>query len=147
MLEFKDNTFTTGDLERKVGGKYEGRIAIEGVELSPIEGVYFKEGGKSYLWLKRKAILEYNYETQEYKPRKREPAWEAYLLKKPDGTISYRGEFAFFRFRFSIVGIWDKISKDKNRLNLFVERLPLSEQTIITNINERNRELYNNNKR
>lgn len=144
MLEFKDNTFTNGYLERKVGGKYEGRIAIEGVELSPIEGVYFKEGGKSYLWLKRKAILEYNYETQEYKPRPREPRWEAYLQKQSKEDIAYKGEFVFLHFKYSIVGIWDKINKDKNRINFFIERLPLSQQTIINNINERNKREYGN---
>jgi hypothetical protein len=51
--------------------------------------------------------------------------------------VAYKGEFAFMRFRFSITGVWDKVlGKDKQRLNLFVERLPLPEQTIINSINE-----------
>ena len=59
-----------------------------------------------------------------------------------DGVIEYKGEFMFMRFRFSIVGVWDKIlGRDTNRqrLNLFVERLPMSEQTLLNSINERKR--------
>jgi hypothetical protein len=41
------------------------------------------------------------------------------------------------RFKYSITGVWDKIlGNDKQRLNLFVERLPLTQQTIINSINE-----------
>ena len=44
----------------------------------------------------------------------------------------------FLRFKYSIVGVWDNVfGKDKQRLNLFVERLPMSEQTIINSNNER----------
>jgi hypothetical protein len=46
------------------------------------------------------------------------------------------------RFRYSIVGVWDNIlGKDKQRLNLFVERLPMSQQTIVNRINERKRDI------
>ena len=140
MLELHENGFINGFLERKAGGRYEGKLSIEGIDLSPIEGVYFQDGGKQYLWIKRKPLVEFDYELQEYKKRPREPRWETYLEKQLDkNTIAYKGDFHLFHFKFSIVGIWDLVfGKDKQRLNLYVERLPMSEQTIIRNINERN---------
>lgn len=133
--------YTNGYLERLSSGRYEGVLTIEGIDLSPIYGVYFKEDGKSYLWLRRKPLLEFDYKTESYRERHREPRWEVYLTKQLDGdSIAYKGEFIFLRFKFQIVGIWDKVMyKDKNRLNLFVERLPMNKQTIINGINERKR--------
>ena len=45
------------------------------------------------------------------------------------------------RFRFKIEGVWDSVlgMDKKHRLNLFIERLHMSEQTIINSINERKR--------
>lgn len=140
------NDYTNGYVERGSGGVYQGRLTIDGVSLEGgIEAVYFKQDGKNYLWIKRRAMLEYDFETKEYKARKREPQWEAYLEKQIDSSrIAYKGVFSFFKFRYSIVGIWDAIlGKEKQRLNLFVERLPMNEQTIINNINELNKKTFN----
>lgn len=132
-----------GYLERNQGGLYAGRLTIEGVDLSPIEGVYFKEKGEQYLWLKRRPLLEYDPETMSYVPRDKEPRWEAYLKKQRNGVVAYKGVCVFLRFKFSIVGIWDKTANPKkNRLNLFAERLPRNEQTLINATNDRNRQLY-----
>lgn len=132
--------YINGYLERKSGGKYEGEISIEGISLSPIVGVMFKQDGKNYLWLRRKDMLVYNSEEQRYIKKKREPRWEAYLEKQmKDDVVAYKGEFPFLRFRFSIVGVWDSvIGRDKNRINFFVERLPMERQDIIHGINKRN---------
>ena len=131
--------YVNGFLERKEGGSYNGRLSIDGVDISPIEGVYFKQEGNTYLWIKRKPIMEYDFESQTYKTRKPEPQWEAYLKKQVDGnTVAYKGEFAFLRFMYSIEGVWDSVlGKDKKRLNFYIERLPMSRQTILNNINER----------
>ena len=138
------NDYTNGFLERKAGGRYEGRIVVEGISLGGIVGVYFKQDGDTYLWLKRKRILEYDEALQFYYEREAKPQWEAYLKKQIDGnSVAYKGEFAFMHFKFSIVGVWDKIlGKDKQRLNLFVERLPMAKQTIINSINEHNRKCH-----
>lgn len=129
----------SGYVERIPGGKYEGRISISRVDLSPIEGVYFKDGDENYLWLKRKPLMEYDMESMSYKTRPREPRWEAYLKKVLDGdVVAYKGEFFFMHFKFSIMGVWDDVTgREKHRLNLFVERLPMSQQTIINGINKR----------
>ena len=137
-----DSDYVNGFLERKVSGKYEGQVCIDGVDLSPIEGVYFKHGEKNYLWLKRKPLMEYDFDSQSYKTRKRQPQWEAYLEKQTDKAVTaYKGEFAFLRFKYSIVGVWDSIlGKDRHRLNLYIERLPKGQQTILNKINERKRD-------
>lgn len=132
----------SGWIERQPGGKYEGQVVIERIDLSPIEAVYFKDGDDNYLWLKRKPLMEYDMESMSYKTRPREPRWEAYLKKQLDGdVVAYRGEFLFMHFKFSIVGVWDTIMGRNNshRLNLYIERLPMSQQTIINGINERRR--------
>lgn len=134
-----DFDYINGFVERKHDGKYDGSITIDGVCLDAIEGVYFKENGKNYLWLKRKPIMEYDMETGGYRTRPRKPTWEAYLEKQIDkDVVAYKGVFTFLRWRYSIVGVWDKIlGVDKQRLNLFVERLPMNEQTILKKVNER----------
>lgn len=134
-----DGDYINGFVERKSDGRYEGKVAIDGIQLEDIEAVYFKQEDKQYLWLKRKPLLEYNQKTQSFKKRERRPQWQAYLEKQIDNnTVAYKGEFAFLRFKYSIVGIWDRIlGKEKQRLNLFVERLPMSQQTILNAINER----------
>ena len=133
-----------GYIQEEVGDGYIGRLSIEGVDLSPIDGTYFEEDGVKYLWLKRKPMLEYDYETMSYKNRPREPRWECYMKKQftDDGVVAYKGTFFFLRYKWSIIGTWDVGMRDKSRLNLFVERLPNSEQTIIQSINKRNRELH-----
>jgi hypothetical protein len=133
--------YINGYIQRSQGGSYDGKITIEGILLPAISAVFFKDNGENYLWLKRKRVLEYNFESQTYKEREARPQWECYLLKQLDGnTVAYKGEFAFLKFRYSIIGVWDKIlGNDKQRLNLFVERLPMTEQTIINANNERKR--------
>ena len=131
--------YINGYLERKAGGKYEGEISVEGISLSPITGVSFKQDGRMYLWLKRKDKLVYDPQTQSYVTRKKEPRWEAYLEKQMDGNaVAYKGEFLFMRFKFSIVGVWDSVlGMEKSRMNFFVERLPMDKQDIIKGMNKR----------
>lgn len=130
---------SSGYIERVSKGCYEGALDVEGVDLTPIEGVYFQEDAESLLWLKRKPVIEYNSFEMKYLPRPAEPRWEAYLKKEEKDGIAYRGEFVFLHFRYAIVGIWDIGLSDRNRLNLYVERLPMTEQNIINSINERYR--------
>lgn len=134
--------YINGFVERQTGGVYAGRLTVEGIDLSPIQAQYFKQDGENYLWIKRKPIMEYDMESQRYNKRERRPQVEIYMKKQVDGdgTVAYRGEFKFMRFCFAIVGVWDKIlGKDMQRLNLYVERKPMSEQTILNSINERKR--------
>ena len=125
--------YIDGYIQRGKDGKYEGCIKVEGVDLSPIQAVMFRDEDKTYLWIRRKDILEYDFETTRYIRRKREPRLEAYLEKQLDGnTVAYKGEFMFLRFRFSVKGVWDAVEGfDKGRLNLYVERLPMERQDII----------------
>jgi len=135
------NDYVNGYIQRTKKGSYEGRVTIDGVALPTIIAVFFRDGAENYLWLKRKRVLEYNFESQTYKEREAKPQWECYLLKQLDGnTVAYKGEFVFLKFRYSIIGVWDRVlGNDKQRLNLFVERLPMTEQTIINANNERKR--------
>lgn len=130
-----------GFVQRCAGGSYEGSVTIDGVLLPAISAVYFNRDNDGYLWLKRKKVLEYNDTTQTYKEREARPQWEVYMKKQVENSgVAYKGEFFFMHFKYSIVGIWDNVlGKDKQRLNLFVERLPMSQQTIINNINESKR--------
>ena len=139
MIDLGD--YINGHIERKSGGKYEGQIIVDGVDLSPIEATYFVQDHKNYLWIRRKPIMEFDIERQQYITRKRKPDFECYLEKQVNGgVVEYKGVFTFLRFRYSMVGVWDRIlGKDLQRLNLYVERLPLKEQTILKGINERKR--------
>ena len=130
--------YINGYIQRSQGGSYDGKITIEGILLPAISAVFFKDNGENYLWLKRKKVLDYDYESQTYKEREAKPQWEAYLKKQVnENTVAYKGEFLFMHFKYSIVGVWDKVlGNDKQRLNLFVERLPMSQQTLINSINE-----------
>jgi hypothetical protein len=134
-----ESDYINGYIQRTKSGSYEGRVIIDGVTLPSIIAIFFVDGTDMYLWLKRKKVLDYDFESQSYKEREAEPRWEAYLKKQLDGnTVAYKGEFMFLRFKYSIVGVWDNVlGKEKQRLNLFVERLPMSEQTIINSNNER----------
>jgi len=134
-----NSDYINGYIERKAGGEYTGVLSIEGVNLSPIIAQYFKQDTDYYLWIRRKPLLEYDSQTMKYNRREREPRFEAYLKKQSnENTFAYVGEFFFLRFKFKIVGIWDNnFYKDRKRLNLYVDRLPMSEQTIINGINER----------
>lgn len=131
--------YINGYIERKSGGGYDGVLKIDSIDISPITAVAFKDEGKTYLWLKRKDMLVYDENTQQYLTRKREPRWEAYLEKQMDGsTIAYKGEFHFLMFKYEIVGVWDSVlGKEKSRMNFFVERLPMEKQDIINGINKR----------
>ena len=138
-----DGDYINGFIQRFPNGKYEGKLTIDGVSMDGgIEGVYFEQDHKKYLWIKRKPIMEYDIESCQYRTRKRMPTMECYLEKQIDGnTVAYKGTFVFLRFKYSIVGVWDTIlGKDLKRLNLFVERLPLSEQTILRSICKRKSE-------
>lgn len=130
--------YINGYIQRSQGGSYDGNITIDGILLPAISAVFFKDNGENYLWLKRKKVLDYDYESQTYKEREAKPQWEAYLKKQVnENAVAYKGEFLFMHFKYSIVGVWDKIlGNDKQRLNLFVERLPMSQQTLINSINE-----------
>ena len=138
-----ENGYTNGYIERRQGGRYDGRLTIEGVDISPIDAMFFrdKEKQSDYLWLKRKPMLDYDDQQHKYVQRQRKPIWEAYLKKSKDGSIAYRGTFAFLRFRYEIYAQWDRdITQDDKfkRLNLYVERLPMNEQTIINQIKDNN---------
>jgi len=130
--------YINGYIQRSQGGAYDGKITIEGILLPAISAVFFKNNGENYLWLKRKKVLDYDYESQTYKEREARPQWQAYLKKQIDNNVvAYKGEFFFMHFRYSISGVWDKVlGNEKQRLNLFVERVPMSQQTIINSINE-----------
>lgn len=133
--------YINGYIERKSGGRFDGTLRIDGVDISPITAVAFKDEGKTYLWLRRKDMLVYDENTQQYLTRKREPRWEAYLEKHMEGsTVAYKGEFHFLMYKYGIVGVWDKVlGKEKSRMNFFVERLPMEKQDIIKGINKRNK--------
>lgn len=141
-MRYGGASLPNGYLERKAGGKYEGELIIEGIDISPIMGVSFKEDGKTYLWLRRKDMLVYDPNKQDYVTRKREPRWEAYLEKTSEGNMTlYKGEFGFFMFKFIIKGVWDEVfGMEKHRMNFFVERMALNEQDIINGINKRRQE-------
>jgi hypothetical protein len=130
--------YINGYIQRSQGGSYDGKITIEGILLPAISAVFFKDNGENYLWLKRKNVLDYDNESQTYKEREAKPQWEVYMKKQlEDNVVAYKGEFFFLHFKYSIVGVWDKVfGIDKKRLNLFIERLPLSQQTVINAINE-----------
>lgn len=130
--------YINGYIQRTSGGTYDGKISIDGISLPAISAVYFKKDGENYLWLKRKKVLDYDEKSMTYRERDARPQWEAYLKKQlSEDTVAYRGEFFFMHFKYSIVGVWDSVlGMDKQRLNLFVERLPMSQQTIINNIND-----------
>ena len=133
--------YINGFIERDRVGVYEGCMRIERIDISPIEATFFKDGdGVSHIRIRRKPVLEYDSRTEKFVKRRSEPFWEAYLTKQiGDGVVQYAGEFYFLRFKFSIVGVWDKVlGKDKQRLNLYVERRPMNEQNIINKIKERN---------
>lgn len=134
--------YTNGYIERKANGTYKGRLSICGINISPIEAVFFKKENDTYMWLKRCKVLEYDDKTLSYVTREPKPRWEAYLKKqKTQYSVAFKGEFTFMRFKFSAVGIFDSVlgTSDKRRINLYVERLPMNQQTVINAINERKR--------
>ena len=132
-----------GYVQREAGGGFQGKLSIQQIDVSPLDATYFKDDNNNdYLWIKRKPIMEYDMNTQSYTTRQRKPFFEAYLKKQIDGNkvVAYKGEFMFMRFRFSIIGVWDAVlGTSKQRLNLYVERLPMSQQTLLNDINERKR--------
>ena len=140
MFDYGD--YVNGHIERTAQGGYYGQLTVEGIDLSPIEAQFFKKDGDIYLFIKRRPIMEYDDVFESYRTRERKPELQIYMKKQvsSDGVVAYAGEFMFMRFKFKIEGVWDKIlGKEKHRLNLYVERLPLSEQTLLKSINERKR--------
>lgn len=121
-------------------GEYVGELVIDGISISPIVGLFFKDSGTQWLWVKRKRELEYDIESGEYKAKKPRPSFEAYLKKQINSNVAYKGEFIFFKFKYRIFAIWEENEHKKGRLNLFVERLQIEEQNIIKLINQRNNE-------
>jgi hypothetical protein len=84
--------------------------------------------------------MEYDYDLGKYNQRERRPQVQIYMKKQVDGdgVVAYKGDFMFMRFKFIITGVWDAIlGKERNRLNLFVERAPRNEQTLLQSIVER----------
>ena len=135
-----DDGYINGHIERNANGDYTGVLTIEGINLSPIEGQYFKRDGDTFLFIKRRPIMEYDYDKGQYVTRERRPPLTIYLRKQVDGdgVVAYKGDFMFMRFKFNIVGVWDSImGKESNRLNLFVERAPMSEQLLLKSVAER----------
>lgn len=136
-MELRGIAFVDGYIEKDTkNGGYVGELKVEGVDVSPIVGVYFKSDGDYWLWIKRKQVTEYDDTTQTFIKRKPIPMLECYLKKTKKKTIAYRGEFIFCHFCFKVVGIWDVNMRDKERLNLFVERAKMGEQKIINTINK-----------
>ena len=134
--------YINGHIERTTGGGYNGTLRVEGIDLSPVEAQFFKKDGDTYLFIKRKPIMEFNYAEQRYITRERRPQVPIYMKKQvdSDGVVAFKGDFMFMRFKFNIVGVWDAIlGKETNRLNLYVERAPRNEQTLLQSINERNK--------
>lgn len=132
--------YVNGHIERDSYGNYTGMLTVEGINLSPLEGQYFKKDGETYLYMKRKPIMEYDYDLGKYNQRERRPQVQIYMKKQVDGdgVVAYKGDFMFMRFKFIITGVWDAIlGKERNRLNLFVERAPRNEQTLLQSIVER----------
>lgn len=135
-----DEGYVNGYVERSSFGGYLGKLTIEGITFPSIEGTYFKQDGNTYLFLKRRPIMEYDYEKGEYKTREPRPQVKIYMQKQVDGdgVVAFKGDFMFMRFKFNIIGVWDMVlGKDKKRLNLFVERAPRKEQTLLIGIAKR----------
>lgn len=130
------DSFVNGCLARKDSSYYVGELSIDRIDISPIEATFFDKDGDTYLWMKRRPILE--YDGQRYKQRLRRPHWECYLKKKKDTYDTFEGTFIFLRFKYGIIAQWDATYDDKfKRMNIYVERLPMEEQTIINNIRQR----------
>lgn len=118
-------------------GEYVGELSIDGVDISPVVGLLFKDKGKSWLWIKRKKILEYDFEKGEYYSRTPTPVFDVYLKRQVNnGKTSYRGEFVFFKFKYSIVCMWS--ATNNKRIDIYVDRLPESEQKIVNRLKEIN---------
>lgn len=137
MMIYDDNL--SGYIQKTRKGTLEGELTVYGVDISPIHATMFEQDGSNYLWLRRKDIMEYDFELQSFKTRKAKPKWEVYMKKQvKDGTVRYEGEFVFLRFRYSITGMWDRVlGMEKSRLNLFIDRLPQEKQDIINKVNKR----------
>ena len=121
-------------------GVYVGELSIDGVNISPIVGYFFKDKGTQWLWIKRKRILEYDIESGQYLTKNPTPQFEAYLKKQGIGkNVAYQGNFVFFKFKYTMSALWDTNGK-KTKLNLCVERLPMKEQNILNTIKKNNNE-------
>lgn len=123
-----------GYIER-TKGEYVGELSIDGVNISPIVGFFFKDEKTRWLWVKRKKILEYDMETSTFITKNPTPMFEAYLQKQTNGNIAYKGEFVFFKFKYSIVAFFDD-AKTQDKLIFAVERMPIQQQNILNRIKE-----------
>lgn len=138
-----DNSdYINGYIQKSAEG-FTGVLRIEGIDMSPVVGTYFKCDADMCLWLRRAPLIRYDMESGEYVKKPREPRWEVYMRRRSvsmgSDVVAYEGTFVFLHFKYRIKGVWDAVfGKDRNRLNLFVERLPMDEQTIINGIRERN---------
>lgn len=137
MIFYDDNL--SGYIQKTKKGTLEGELSIYGVDISPVHATMFEKDGDVYLWLRRKDIMEYDFNTMSFKTRKARPKWEVYMRKQvKDGSVCFKGEFVFLRFKYSITGLWDRVlGMEKSRMNLFVDRLPQEKQDIINKINKR----------
>lgn len=120
-------------------GEYVGELSIDGVNISPIVGFFFKDKRTRWLWIKRKRILEYDFENGTFANKDPKPSFETYLQKQSSGNVAYKGEFVFFKFKYSVVAFWDD-EKTKRKMTLSVERLPNKQQNILNKIKEINDE-------
>jgi len=135
------NDYTNGILIRRKDSYYQGTLRIDGVDISPVEATFYKDGDDTRLWIKRRPLLEYDNKEHCYKQRLRRPHWEAYLRRVKGVRDAFEGTFMFLRFKYTITAHFDVTYQDKfSHVNLFVERAPIEEQTIINGIYERNKE-------
>jgi hypothetical protein len=141
--------YINGYIQRTSTGRYVGSLRIDGVDISPVEATFFEDDGKKYVWIKRPPVKEYDFDTSTFIIRKPRPQWEVYMEKTlGDGVVEYVGTFTFLRFRYKIKGVWDSVlGKEKSRLNLFVERLPMNEQSILISINDRKKQEHEERRR
>lgn len=127
-----------GYIER-TKGEYVGEMSIDGINISPIVGFFFKDGRTRWLWVKRKKILEYDMETGTYSTKNPKPTFEVYMQKQTSGNIAYKGEFVFFKFKYSIVAFFDD-AKTQDKVCFAIERMPIEQQNILNRIKEINDE-------
>ena len=135
------NLFSNNGFLQKRNNRLVGEIIIDDVNLSPIEGRFFvnPKDAKQYLWIKRQQILEYDEKKHKYVTRESEPRWQVYMQKVESNYTPYVGEFTFLHFKYKIEAVWDlsDYGKSKKRINLYIERLPNENQTIINEISKR----------
>lgn len=124
----------SGSIE-KTKGEYIGTLNIDGVDISPIVAYFFTKNHIKWLWIKRRQILEYDIDNNVFTKKNPTPKFEVYMKKQQHGNIAYKGEFVFFKFKYDIFAIWHE-SNGKEKLELYVERVPKENQNILNSINK-----------